>query len=513
MALEEKGMSSSVDAELISFCIQNSAELFSKDDEIKQLNHDILALSQKLEQYQNKADKLDYTVAIASGLLCGTVDSLFADEFSLENCSNWGKEKAKAFVQKSAKAQGYTKDDLEGAIRYLESGKKLKNGLKGFGTPSDSVTSEFGGGLQHHLRDFAHHPTIVGLAFSLLTQFTGKCYGTTTSGAFLIVDAKNTEFIGKTLPEKLLFGVVYWAFHLISDLAGSSSSPGEGTGIPGPMLSLFKEFSALPIFNQKDSENKLSLVASKLFNGTLLAKRDAQGKIASPNRVDLRTEVGIGAFLGKQAFAVMLNESIVKGFYFVRQLIYQIKTNNIAQFEDLLHLDWAYMRDFKNRSITRMLSVASLTFSAADLSDAAIRAAIESAGNYVLFGLKFISKVNYIGVAKSTIAVVKEVSYEQKELQLLREKRILVEAKTDKAVELIQRYRAELEAEIDKYLAEDLEQFILGYSNMDEALKSGDSDRFISGNVVIQRVLGKELQFTNQKEFDALMESDDKFVL
>ena len=49
-----------------------------------------------------------------------------------------------------------------------------------------------------------------------------------------------------------------------------------------------------------------------------------------------------------------------------------------------------------------------------------------------------------------------------------------------------------MEAEIDKYLAEDLEQFILGFSNMDEALKSGDSDRFISGNVVIQRVLGKE---------------------
>ena len=506
-------MSSSFDTELLSFCVQSSAELCSKDYEIKQLNREILTISQKLEQFQLDVDKIDYSIAIAGGLLGGTIDSLFSKDFSLENCSNWGKDKATAFVQKSAKAQGYQKEDLEGAIRYLESGKKLKTGHKGFGTPSDSVTSEFGGGLQHHLRDFAHHPTIVGLAFSLLTQFTGKCYGTTTSGAFLIVDAKNTEFIGKTVPEKLLYGVVCWAFHLVSDLAGSSSSPGEGTGIPGPMLSLFKEFSALPVFNQEDSENKLSLVASKLFNGTLLANRDSQGKIVSPNRVDLRTEFGIGAFLGKQAITVMLNESIVKGFYFVRQLIHQIKTNNIAQFEDLLNLDWAYMRDFKNRSITRMLSVASLTFSAADLSDAAIRAAIESAGNYVLFGVKFISKVNYIGVAKSTIAVVKEVSYEQKEFQLLREKRILVEAKTDKAVELIQRYRTELEAEIDRYLAEDLEQFILGFNDMEEALISGDSDRFISGNVVIQRVLGKEAQFTNQNEFDALMDSDQDFKL
>lgn len=28
--------------------------------------------------------------------------------------------------------------------------------------PSDGNTPDFGGGLQHHLRDFAHHPTIVG---------------------------------------------------------------------------------------------------------------------------------------------------------------------------------------------------------------------------------------------------------------------------------------------------------------------------------------------------------------
>ncbi len=506
-------MSSAIDTEILSLSLQSSMDLCTQNDEITQLNQDILSLNQKLEQYQLHVDKIDYSIAIASGLLCGAVDSVFGDDFSLENCSNWGKEKANSFVQKIARMQGYQKGDLEGSIRYMETGKKLKNGLEGFGIPSDSVTAKYGGGLQHHLRDFAHHPTIVGLAFSLLTQFTGKCYGTSTSGAFLITQVKNTKYIGKTVPEKLLFGVVYWAFHLISDLAGSSSSPGEGTGIPGPMLSLFKEFSALPVFNQEDSENKLSLVASKLFNGTLLANRDSKGKIVSPNRVDLRTEVGIGAFLGKQVFTVMLNESIVKGFYFVRQLIHQIKKNNIAQFEDLLNLDWAYMRDFKNRSITRMLSVASLTFSVADLSDAAIRAAIESAGNYVLFGVKFISKVNYIGVAKSTIAVVKEVSYEQKELQLLREKRILVEAKTDKAVELIQRYRTELEAEIDRYLAEDLEQFILGFSNMEEALISGDSDRFISGNVVIQRVLGKEVQFTNQNEFDALMDSDDDFKL
>jgi len=35
-------------------------------------------------------------------------------------------------------------------------------------------TNDFGGGTVHRLRDFAHHPTIGGLAFSMLTQFTGN---------------------------------------------------------------------------------------------------------------------------------------------------------------------------------------------------------------------------------------------------------------------------------------------------------------------------------------------------
>jgi len=43
---------------------------------------------------------------------------------------------------------------------------------------------------------------------------------------------------------------------------------------------------------------------------------------------------------------------------------------------------------------------------------------------------------------------------------------------------------------------------------MQQGLSSGDSNLVIKGNVVIQRVLGREPQFTNQDEFDALMDSD-----
>ena len=47
------------------------------------------------------------------------------------------------------------------------------------------MTNDFGGGKHHHLRDFSHHPTPVGLLFSILSQFTGIGYGTDVNGAFI----------------------------------------------------------------------------------------------------------------------------------------------------------------------------------------------------------------------------------------------------------------------------------------------------------------------------------------
>ena len=75
------------------------------------------------------------------------------------------------FVTKSAKLLGHKEDDLKFSVEFLE---------KKFQIPTDGNTAELGGTRQHHLRDFAHHSTIVGLRFSLLTQFTNRSYETDT---------------------------------------------------------------------------------------------------------------------------------------------------------------------------------------------------------------------------------------------------------------------------------------------------------------------------------------------
>lgn len=123
------------------------------------------------EKSVSKADRLDYMMAICSGTIAGLIDVFYVGEFSLERANEWGSDKVNKFVKKIAELQGFKKGDLSDAIKYLE---------KNFGLAADSVTPDFGGGLQHHLRDFSHHFSLGGLLCSLFTQFTGKVIGTDT---------------------------------------------------------------------------------------------------------------------------------------------------------------------------------------------------------------------------------------------------------------------------------------------------------------------------------------------
>ena len=88
------------------------------------------------------------------------------------------------------------------------------------------------------------------------------------------------------------------------------------------------------------------------------------------------------------------------------------------------------------------------------------------------------------------------------------EHRLLVEEECRKTIEQIKQYRAEMEAAVNKYLTRHYETFELALETMNQALLENDSDGYIRGNVEIQKLLGYDVQFTNQEEFDDLMDSD-----
>lgn len=377
-------------------------ELISDDEFIGSSEFDfdkiIFDLNSQIDLLSSQADSLDYIVAIASGIVCGILDILWVGEFDLAHGRSIASDKVDSFVKNTAEMlEGKTFDDVKSAVQALE---------KHFPIPSDGNTSDFGGGKQHHLRDFAHHPTIVGLVFSLLTQFTEKSYGTDVNGRFITVDVleKSKPFIGKDIPEKILMGTIIWFFHLVSDMAGASSTAGTtgGTGIPGPLLALAKEVSAIPFFKniKVDDDMSMSLFLSKLFNGTLMMKRDEKGQIVKDSiiKFDLRGELGVAVELCKQAVPVVANECFVRAFYFIRHLAMEMKENRVGCFADMKMIDWDTVKPLNNPTIARMLTISTGVFTVLDIGEA-------------IATQKYWVSINYVGIGRFAVAISSDVSW------------------------------------------------------------------------------------------------------
>ncbi len=503
----------------------------NSSEELAKLQEQLNLLDNQLERYINQADRLDYAVAVASGILCGIVDSFFIGKLTITKADiSLSHEQVNHFIEEYAEKRGFEsknpKPKLKSKIAFLEDKFKVAqdNVWKG---------QDIGvGAKNHHLADLAHHPTPLGLVSAILVQFlrigvfvnkdgewhiervdtAGKDLAkiwipavVTGVTDWLIAMAEEHQSEGENLPEyvrkliKLLANAPLaievlkcadnWFGHLVSDMGGSKQTAGAGMGIPGIFLSLLYEISSMPGLNQTGMPKYINDLYVK-------------------EKLNLRRELPLMKNLSKQSIPVLLNEILVRSFYFARHLAEECREHT-----SLREVDWKRVCPVGNRTVERMTTIANLTFTAADTADAALRSALESGGNAAIFLGGFASRLNLVGAATATISVCKEISADQKELQLLREKRILTEAKTEKAVEMIRDYREQLEKLIDQYLAEDLQTYITGTSDMETAMIKNDTEGFIRGNLRIQRIMGREIQFSNQSEFDTLMASDEAFKL
>lgn len=375
------------------------------------------ALEFEFDEAVDKASRLDYGVAAGSGLLTGLLSVLLGKTLSVGEAAKIGGKEADKIVVDAARAFGcdlpsdkalFDKDGrcstevLAKAINFLEDM---------FPIPQDKLTPEFGGGLQHHLRDFSHHPTVLGLFFSILGQFTGTGYGTDTDGNFIKLLFPENALVGKNIPEKIAIGTLNWLFHLVSDIDGSNQNAGKGTGIPGPMLSMLKELSSTPLFKNvkidcKESEISFSKWISKLFNGTYF--KDSEGK---PVRFDFRTEMGLATQLLEQSLFVLANEVVVRVFYTVSRLASEIEAKHIASFAELGRLDPKGFLPINNRALTRMCTVSSGTFLAVNSAGSAIKAGIASKGSKAAFAKAFFLNINYPGIGRFAVACFFDAKY------------------------------------------------------------------------------------------------------
>lgn len=426
-------------------------EIREVDDQLMLCQQEADTINEDIDKLTNHADGVDYTIAALSGILTGIIDSLFVDEWNMAEARAWSSEEINQritefankdpefweFIQKRknrgdsstsaieflerkytlpgdsdwdvktnlvrfAKGEGFEGKGYEEALKFLNEKLPREDGW--------AVSDTFITAKTHHLDDLCHHPTLVGLICCVIVQFTGISIYSNKSGELIRLPVTVNEygkFVGTTDIAKMFSGVVNWFFncaqtianrkgHLLSDMAGSHSSlkrKNDGMGLPGSFLSTMKELSMLPIFRGTNfAENLRMAYQNGIGTGKAQLDLGAFNALFDDAKLDMRTEMAISHELKRQTMPVVINEVLVRGAFFIRRFIAEIKEH--SGFDGI---EWKNVIPFNNRTIARMMTIASGAFTAVDMGDALIR----SAG----INASCLLRINFIGVGCFAIAL------------------------------------------------------------------------------------------------------------
>lgn len=397
-------------------------ELETIDEQYEICEQKVAALNKEIDRLTNHADGLDYTVAVASGILTGVIDSFFVGETNIDIEE----------IQKKLEKRYHTANDS--AFTHEA---KDKNGDMGWvSSPS-----------YHRLEDMAHHPTLGGLLAAILVRFfriaifsngdgknnifnIGKNTNPDTykkeiqdmcvawslaalSGILVwlasVAKHKYKEEIGEDVPAPLkkLINLIAatpaiidimitadtWIGHIMSDVSTSA-------GVPGIILSFLKEFSMLPIINK----TRLPEIVKELYKNEKMNITKYAGVIFVAAK--------------KQSIPVILNEVLVRSFYFIRNLVMEYR-----KYQNFRDIDWEQVVPFRNRTVERMITIAAGTLTAVDMADAAIRSGGINAACLL--------RVNFVGVGRFAIAIGTDVGMGIKRGKLQDEKYAMIGQQLD----------------------------------------------------------------------------------
>lgn len=339
---------------------------------------------QSVKLLKPECDKLDYALAASSGALCGLIDIFLVGK---PGESPIGKLTDQWFTNRTmdfAKLCGWDGNgDASSAIRCLEKKFCVPYDQRGAGDAAAAVFSL--SPKDHHFKSLGHNPTLLGLFFSILDQFTNQSHFVSGGELISLQEADGSfKLQGNSIPSKLFCGFANWFGHLVSDISGSSGSKGRGMGIPSPFWAWTNDIIAIkrsldmPVSEFDHDLNELALSIYK-------------------KGYDFR-------FQTAQLMPVFINETIVRLMYAVRRMIkYFVEANGKERSASAL---WNACEPFTNPTVKRMLTVAHGTFCLIDLGDATMRGF--TAGGGSLNVTEFFLRLNVAGVGRFTISLYGE---------------------------------------------------------------------------------------------------------
>ena len=193
---------------------------------------------------ESACDTSDYLISVACGAIAGLVDIFFVGMPGESTLGTWTDLQVDTAVKKFASLSGWNPkpekaDSVASAIGWLEKNYRVnydKRHTADVGNLFPMNTKN------HHIKSLSHAPDIVGLFFSVLNQFTSTS-AFISGGQLIMLQTETYELQGGNFPAKLFCGVANWFGHVMSDIAGSSGSRGNGgrgSGLAIPFFELFQ---------------------------------------------------------------------------------------------------------------------------------------------------------------------------------------------------------------------------------------------------------------------------------
>lgn len=397
------------------------------DECLAEVGDKIAKLNQDIDRLTNHADGVDYALAVTSGIITGMIDATIVGEWNFSEAKKEAHKEVNNKVIEFAKKQPdydlYCNFALEGkgtARRIPKDPDRLETAIEflewKFHLPGDGAyrAGNFGiDGNTHRMDDLCHHPTLVGLVCCIIVQFTGSTLYVNKYGEDISIPITVNEygnFVGKNPVTKLFSGVINWFItcaktianrkgHLMSDVATSS-------GLPGSFLSTITELASIPCFRNEDFLLKLR---DAFKNGIGTGKGQVDLGVfnklfeGAQSKWDVTTEKAVMHELKRQAIPVVINEVLVRASYFIRRFIKELKEK-----QDVKLIEWNNVIPFNNRTIVRMMTIATGTFTTIDMADAAVHSAAKSVDVSTFFS-NMLLRVNFVGVGRLAIAVTSDV--------------------------------------------------------------------------------------------------------
>lgn len=334
-------------------------------------------------------DKLDYILATSSGALCGIIDIFLVGkpgESPLGNITDkWFVARMIDFA-KLCNPEKKNFDSLDSALRFLEKKFKVPYDQTGLGDAGKTIFDLTA--KNHHFKSLAHNPSLLGLFFSILDQFSNTSHFVTDGQLVSLQQAdEKWELRGGNIPSKLFCGFANWIGHLISDVSGSSSSAAKGnrgTGLPSPLWTWTND-----------------IIAIKAKLGLSVTETDKAMNELALNTFEKGYDI---RFQTAQAIPVFLNELLVRLIYAIRRLFRYF--SEIPKTERSFALMWKKCEPFSNATVKRMLTVAHGTFCLVDVGDAVGRSLIAGGGTFN--AVEFVLRLNVVGVGRFAISLYGE---------------------------------------------------------------------------------------------------------